>query len=181
MLSCAIDRNDTATSQYILAQLKLFIDQERKKPQVYEPTIRPMEGALVRNDINAANTKHEVPGLVDIDVGLDGVHPNNDPLQALQHVTDYWVPRGGEIKILTTSIAEKVAALTGCSIFPEPLEARVRLVGGDFKAALKKLQNLEALLVRAAFQPSLPKLTWHRLFSTSNESLRPSRPTETFF
>ena len=145
VLSCALDRNDTATTQFLLAQLKLFIDQENKKPQVIEPAIRPLEGALVRTEIDYSNTRHEVPGLVD--VGLNGYHPDNDPLKALQHVTTYWIPEGGEIKILTTAVAEKIAGLTGCSIYPESLEARVRLVGGDFNAALKKLQNLEPLLV----------------------------------
>jgi hypothetical protein len=62
-------------------------------------------------------------------------------------MTTHWVPKDGEIRILTTSFAEGIAALTGCSIYPEPLEARVRLVGGDFKAALKKLENIEDLLV----------------------------------
>jgi hypothetical protein len=63
------------------------------------------------------------------------------------HVTAYWTPRDGDIKILTTAIAEQVSALTDCSIYPEPLQARIRLVGGNHKAALRKLQNLENRLV----------------------------------
>ena len=146
LLSCSLDRiNDTGTAQFLLAQLKIFIDQENKKPQVIEPTIRPLEGALVRTEIDYTNTRHELPGL--IDVGASTQHLDNDPLRALQHVTEYWVPKDGEIKILTTSIAENIASLTDCSIYPEPLEGRVRLVGGEFKTALKKLQNLERLLV----------------------------------
>ena len=145
LLSCSVDRNDNGTVQSLLTQLKLFVDQEKKKTQVIEPTIRPLEGALVRTEIDYTHTKHELPGLVDI--GVNGNNADSDPLKALEHLTTYWVPEGGEIKILTTSIAENIASITGCSLYPEPLEARVRLVGGDFSDALKKLQNLEPLLV----------------------------------
>ena len=146
VLACSIDRSDIGTERFLLDQYKLFVDHERKNPQVIEPAIRPLEGALVRTEIDYANTKHDTAGLLDVTVNSYNLD-SNDPLKALEHVTTYWAPRGGNIKILTTAVAEEIAKLTACSIYPESLEGRVRLVGGDFNVALTKLQNLEPLLV----------------------------------
>lgn len=132
-----------------MGELKFFIDQERKNPQVIEPAIRPLDGALVRKGLDSSSTRLEAPGLLDLDVD-DYASDEQDALEALQHMTTYWRPRDGEIKILTTAVAEKVASLTGCSIYPEHANGRVRLVGGDFNKALKKLENLEPRLVRSS-------------------------------
>jgi hypothetical protein len=65
----------------------------------------------------------------------------------MQHMTGYWYPKDGNIKILPKTVAEDIAALTDTTLCPEESEGRVRLLGGNFERALSKLRNLEPLLV----------------------------------
>jgi hypothetical protein len=128
----------------VAGHFKTFIDQERHKAQHLDPTIKALEGSVLRTGLDYSHTQNEEPGLLDISGNNKTA---NDPLQALEHLTAYWHPRNGNIDILTTAIAEKLGKVTEYySIYPEKSRGRVRLVGGAFNMALRKLQTLEPLL-----------------------------------
>ena len=146
LFSCSIDRQDTNTASYFLSQLKFFTTRALQSRDVIDPPIRPLDGSIPRIPVDQHNAIYEPAGLLDFNA-VDEESDDDDALWAMQHVTTYWRPHNGDIKILSTTTAENVASLTGCSIYPEPVENRVRLVGGDFHKALDKLQNLEPLLV----------------------------------
>ncbi|RMZ86854.1 hypothetical protein DV736_g5923, partial [Chaetothyriales sp. CBS 134916] len=144
LFSMTVDRHDTIAAPYFLAQLKMFTDQHVKYPNVIEPRICHKQEPTPRQPFYQGT--EDVPDLLDIYDSENSDSAEEDALQAMNHVTNYWYPRDGDIKILTTSVAENIASLTGSAVYPEPQESRVRLVGGDFSAALRKLQNMEPLL-----------------------------------
>ena len=141
-----LDGQDTTTAPYFLAQLRYFTNQHAGNPVIIEPRIYRINELVASKALN--EEIGQSLGLLDIYDEDDGSDSGDeDALQSMQHLTTYWYPKEGDIKILNTAVAESVASLTGCSIYPEPQESRVRLVNGDFTLALKKLQNIEPLLV----------------------------------
>jgi hypothetical protein len=65
----------------------------------------------------------------------------------LQHLTTHWKPQDGDIEILPRMYANEISKLTGTELFAKPAEKRYRLLNGDFHSALRKLSNVEPLLV----------------------------------
>ncbi|RMZ79372.1 hypothetical protein DV738_g3367, partial [Chaetothyriales sp. CBS 135597] len=144
LFSMTVDRSDTKTAPYFLAQLKVFTDQHVKYGDVLEPRIYHKQEPTPRQPVHHGT--QGVPDLLDLNDSENSDYGEEDALQGMNHVTDYWCPKDGDIKILTTSVAENIASLTRSAVYPEAQASQVRLVGGDFGAALRKLQNMEALL-----------------------------------
>ncbi|RMZ83529.1 hypothetical protein DV737_g1601, partial [Chaetothyriales sp. CBS 132003] len=144
VFSMTVDRHDTITAPYFLAQLRMFTDQHVKYLSVIEPRICHKQEPTPRQPFHQGT--EDGPDLLDIYGSENSDSAEEDALQAMNHLTNYWYPRDGDIKILTNSVAESIASLTDSAVYPEPQESRVRLVGGDFNAALRKLQNMEPLL-----------------------------------
>ena len=122
--------------------------QRHIAPDLQEsPKIRPLEGTLIKDNVQLNDLWEQDGQLVDVldesESSDDGARPSG-----IDSITTYWKPKGGQITILTTNIAQAIAQLTGASLDPEPASQRVRIFGGDFSLALKKLRNLETLLVR---------------------------------
>lgn len=179
LFSCSLDRNDQTTATYFLSQLKFFTS---KPPgdDATEPAFVPLDGSTVRTTTDTHNPSHDPLGLLDLALEDSSSEDEVDPLQGIQHLTAYWKPGHGDIRILSTATAQGIASLTGCSIYPEPREKRVRLVNGNFRAALKKLRNLEPLMV-ANLNLSVHKVGSDRCRNSSinNELSTRSKPTAT--
>lgn len=115
------------------------------------PRLRPVAGTTTQDEITeatllTANLEANLDPMLDYAEETDD---SNYETSSLGHAVTYWTPQDGDVNILTTGIAEQIANLTGCHLFAEPTERRVRLVNGDLKAALTKLQQLEPILVRS--------------------------------
>ncbi|RMD41604.1 hypothetical protein DV735_g3551, partial [Chaetothyriales sp. CBS 134920] len=145
LFSLTVDRSDTRTAPYFVAQLKVFTDQHVKYPDVFEPRIYHKQEPTPRQPVHHG-TLAGTADLLDLDDTENSDDAEEDVLQAMNHVTSYWCPKDGDIRILTTSVAENIASLTDSAVYPEAQANQVRLVGGDFGAALRKLHNMEALL-----------------------------------
>lgn len=105
-----------------------------------------IEDTLVSDDIGNAGA--DLLGFgEDSDSELDGHVPTS--------TTSYWAPQASSgSKMLTRDIARAITESTDAELFPEHDRQRVVIMGGDAAAALKKLTNLEPLMVSCA--PGLP-------------------------
>lgn len=110
-----------------------------------EERVKPLEGTVTDDYIRDTRSQDGPLGDWLPDVDSDG----QDALESLQHLTAFWTPRNGDIKILPHLYAQQITNLTGTSIYFEEAEQRCRLFHGQFSIALEKLQRLEPLLVRA--------------------------------
>jgi len=146
MFTCTVDRNDTTVTPYFIAKLKAYIDYQQHKEHDFdeEPRLQAFEGIKAQDAILEDEDDGETK-LVDLDDDdeLDDV----DTMRSMQHVTDFWRPENGDLSILTTGIAAEIASLAQCGLAAEPAEKRVRVYNGDFQMAVRKLKNLEPLIV----------------------------------
>lgn len=141
-----MDQEDYNTPPYLLSQLKSFTTNPPSSDAA-EPPFVPLEGSRIRTLVDDHLTSYDASEMLGIEIADSSSEDENDPLQGIEHLTRYWKPRNGDIGILSTTTALTIASLTGCSLYPETHEKRVRLVNGDFEAALNKLRNLEPLMV----------------------------------
>lgn len=70
----------------------------------------------------------------------------------------FWLPRCGDVSVLSVDIATKIAELTGCFLYPEPESRRWRIMHGKNDNAFRKLRNIE---------PLLEALAQHRIVAAS--------------
>lgn len=138
-----LDLIDDHTPEVFLRQLKLYIEEQSREKNHFDPKICPLEGYLAR--LATEDTGIRAPELISADWS-DSEDEQRNPLSAMQHATTEWRPVHGNIKILTRGTAESIVALTKTELLPEPIQNLVRLVNGDFDAALGKLRNLESLM-----------------------------------
>ena len=108
-----------------------------------EERLKPMEGTVTDEYIRDTKSYDGPLGDWLPDVDSDG----QDALESLQHLTAFWTPRNGDVKILPPLYAQQIMNLTGTSIYFAEAEKRCRLFQGQFLTALEKLQRLEPLLV----------------------------------
>jgi len=59
----------------------------------------------------------------------------------------YWTPMVGDSHILSRDIAAGITEATEASLYPEHNRNRVVIMGGNAPDALKRLNNLEPLMV----------------------------------
>ena len=109
--------------------------------------LRPIAGVTSQSAVSAGAATVKENGLLDFnDDGSDDV----EQPQTFEDIigTTHWKPSQGAIAILTLQIAQKLSSNTGCDLFLEPQQNRVRIVGGDFEKCKEYLTTLEDLLVR---------------------------------
>lgn len=59
----------------------------------------------------------------------------------------YWKPTCDDITILSNEIALAISTITECYFYPEKDAHRVKIIGGNVQAAVKKLEAMESLMV----------------------------------
>lgn len=59
----------------------------------------------------------------------------------------YWKPACDDITILSNEIALAISTITECYFYPEHDARRVKIIGGNVQAAVKKLEAMESLMV----------------------------------
>ena len=118
------------------------------------PRIKAIEGTVIKEDYSLDQIQHGGGDLVDIgDVSDDSSDENNSGNRpdGMSSITTYWKPRSENIEILSVSLAQEIAQLTGASLDPVRGRPWVRVIGGSFDKAVSKLVNLEDLLEALAF------------------------------
>jgi hypothetical protein len=126
--------------------MSVYIDYQSNARLVLEdePRIRPMTGTYLEDFLQEESTKDQAL----LQYGSDNEsNDDGDVLQTMEHLTAYWKPKCGDINILPPMYAKEITQLTGSSLFAEVAEKRYRIIQGDFRRALTKLQRLETLLV----------------------------------
>ena len=143
--SAEVDSADDDTLQEMLRGLSAYVDYNASRPPAFddEPRMRPMQGTHMDDFVQDNKSSAADP----LNFWSDDESDGQDALESLQHLTAFWTPRNGDIRILPPLYAEQITLLTGTSIFFEEAEKRCRLFQGDFSLALDKLLRLEPLLV----------------------------------
>jgi hypothetical protein len=157
--SAEVDSADDETLQEMLRGLSAYVDYNASRPPAFddEPRMRPMQGTHMDDFIQDNKSSAADP----LNFWSDDESDGQDALESLQHLTAFWAPRNGDIKILPPLYAQQITLLTGTSIFFEEAEKRCRLFQGDFRLALDKLLRLEPLLVcdHSSIPPFIDELT----------------------
>ncbi|KAJ9633294.1 uncharacterized protein PV06_00987 [Exophiala oligosperma] len=142
--STEVDPGDDRTLLTILHQVSNYVTAYESRGLAFdeEERVKPLEGTVTDDYIRDTRSQDGPLGDWLPDVDSDG----QDALESLQHLTAFWTPRNGDIKILPHLYAQQITNLTGTSIYFEEAEQRCRLFHGQFSIALEKLQRLEPLL-----------------------------------
>ncbi|KAK5231122.1 hypothetical protein LTR72_000302 [Exophiala xenobiotica] len=153
--SAEVDSADDETLQEMLRGLSAYVDYNASRPPAFddEPRMRPMQGTHMDDFIQDNKSSAADP----LNFWSDDESDGQDALESLQHLTAFWAPRDGDIKILPPLYAQQITLLTGTSIFFEEAEKRCRLFQGDFRLALDKLLRLEPLLPQEIFKKQHPE------------------------
>ena len=115
------------------------------------PRLRPLEGTTLGEDFILDQIRasgNELINLEEVSSDSEDDTAASHPDGMMPHA--YWKPKKSKIDILSTSMAQEIAQLTDSSLDPDPSRNRVRIQSGDFAGALRKLTNLESLLVSPA-------------------------------
>ncbi len=177
--SAEVDSADDDTLQEMLRGLSAYVDYNASRPPAFddEPRMRPMQGTHMDDFVQDNKSSAADP----LNFWADDESDGQDALESLQHLTAFWTPRNGDIKILPPLYAEQITLLTGTTIFFEEAEKRCRLFQGDFRLALDKLLRLEPLLVCdfSSIPPSMDVTDNLRKSSRNNIPSSPSWPLQT--
>lgn len=153
--SLTCDQNDIDIIPLFVSNLKEYLDHQQTLEQRFEhditdsPKITPIDGTFLKEDTTLDSLQALSGELVNLDESSEDSEEDGSSIRpdGMTSITTYWKPESGKIDILTTSIAQEIAQLTGASLDPDPARKRVKIYGGDFHAALEKLRNLEKLMV----------------------------------
>ena len=163
----------------MLRGLSAYVDYNASRPPAFddEPRMRPMQGTHMDDFVQDNKSSAADP----LNFWSDDESDGQDALESLQHLTAFWTPRNGDIRILPPLYAEQITLLTGTTIFFEEAEKRCRLFQGDFSLALDKLLRLEPLLVYdfSSIPPSMDVADNLRKSSRNNIPSSPSWPLQT--
>jgi hypothetical protein len=134
---------DDDTPDSILARMHSFIGAE--VDNYMGDRIRPLEGFIARPVAGRVGDGDDEQPL--LDVSYEEENDQELRVDDIIHNSTVWKPTGTKsLKILTTAVAEKIVAITGTEIHPEPNQNQASLINGNFKLAREKLERLEPLL-----------------------------------
>ena len=152
-----VTKSSEETVPVFVSTFKEYLDHQHNLQHHVEqdisasPRLRPIEGTTLREDF----VLDQIQALGNQLISLEEVSSDSEDDTTPSHRDGtmpraYWQPKRSKIDILSTAVAQEIAQLTGSFLDPELSRNRVRIHSGNFNDALRRLTNLEPLLVRIA-------------------------------